>query len=208
MAKQFAAAQSAGRLESKRVLKEAAYAELFKRIVQLKVAYADEPRPIVANDNRGEAQYEEFDRHDFYEQDAAGNWHCILDDERFLFSCDTSAPLASNRQEMWNQTFQAFQMGAYGDPASLDSLLMLWTELEKLHYPLAGDAKDYIEQRIAQQQQMMMQQQAQQMAMAEAQRSQAVEDRDQQAMMEIDRQAREDAWRTAQAMNGQQATRV
>ena len=208
VAKQFSASQSAGRLESKRVLKEAAYAELFKRIVQLKVAYADEPRPIVANDNRGEAQYEEFDRHDFYEQDAAGNWHCILDDERFLFSCDTSAPLASNRQEMWNQTFQAFQMGAYGDPSSLDSLLMLWTELEKLHYPLAGDAKDYIEQRIAQQQQMMMQQQAQQMAMAEAQRAQAVEDRDQQAMMEIDQQAREDAWRTAQAMNGQQATRV
>ena len=200
IAKQFSAAQSAGRLESKRVLKEAAYAELFKRIVQLKVAYADEPRPIVAEDNRGNAQYEEFNRYDFYEQDAAGEWHCILDDDRFLYSCDTSAPLASNREQMWQDSVQMFQMGAFGNPAELDSLLMLWTKLELLHYPGASDTKEYLEQRKQEQ----MQMQAQQEAMAEAQQREAMEreqsDREQQILLDLDRQAREDARQTIQSM--------
>jgi hypothetical protein len=147
VAKQFAAAQSAGRLESKRVLKEAAYAELFKRIAQLKVAYADEPRPVVASDDRGEAQYEEFNRYDFYEQDAAGQWHCILDDDRFLFSCDTSTPLANNREQMWQDAAQMFQMGAFGQPGSMDALLLYWTKLELLHYPGASDTKEWLEMR-------------------------------------------------------------
>lgn len=200
VAKQFSAAQSAGRLESKRVLKEAAYAELFKRIVQLKVAYADEPRPIVAEDNRGNAQYEEFNRYDFYEQDAAGEWHCILDDDRFLYSCDTSAPLASNREQMWQDSVQMFQMGAFGNPAELDSLLMLWTKLELLHYPGASDTKEYLEQRKEAQ----MQMQAQQAAMAEAQQQEALareqSDREQQILLDLDRQAREDARQMAQSM--------
>jgi len=152
VAKQFAASQSAGRLESKRVLKEAAYAELFKRITQLKVAYADEPRPIVATDDRGRAKYERFDRHDFYEQDATGNWHCILDDDRFLFSCDTSAPLASNRQQMWQDTLEMFRLGAFGDPGGEEAQLLLWTKLELLHYPGAGDTKEYLEGKIREQQ--------------------------------------------------------
>ena len=151
VAKQFAAQQSAGRLESKRVLKEAAYAELFKRIVQLKVAYADEPRPVVAEDNRGAAQYEEFSRYDFYEQDAAGNWHCILDDDRFLFSCDISAPLAANRPQMWQEMTQMLRQGAFGSLRDPQTLLMYWTEMEKLHYPNASDAREFMEQRLRQQ---------------------------------------------------------
>ena len=146
VAKQFAASQTAGRLESKRVLKEAAYAELFRRIVELKVAYADERRPIVATDDRGKAKYEEFSRYDFYEQDAAGAWHCILDDDRFLFSCDTAAPLAGNRQQLWQESLEMFRLGAFGDPRSREAQLLLWTKLELLHYPGAGDTKEYLEQ--------------------------------------------------------------
>ncbi len=145
VAKQFAAAQAAGRLESRRVLKEAAYAELFRRIVQLKVAYADEPRPIVAADDRGEAKYEEFDRYDFYERDGAGGWHCILEDDRFLFSCDTSAPPAGDRQRMWQEAGEMFRSGAFGPPGDLRALLLYWTKLELLHYPGAGDTREYLE---------------------------------------------------------------
>lgn len=204
VAKQFAAQQSAGRLESKRVLKEAAYAELFRRIVQLKVAYADEPRPVVAEDNRGAAMYEEFSRYDFYEQDAAGNWHCILDDDRFLFSCDTSAPLAANRPQMWAEMTQMLQLGAFGDPQDPQTLLMYWTEMEKLHYPNASDAREFVEQRIqAMQEQQTAQQQA---ALEEQKRKAAIEaeqrdyDRDQafqQAALEAQRAAMEDARRDA-----------
>ena len=147
VAKEFAAAQSAGRLESKRIMKEAAYAELFKRIVMLKVAYADEPRPIVASDDRGDSKYEEFNRYDFYEQDERGEWHCILEDDRFLYSCDTSTPLANNREQMWQDASQMFQMGAFGQPGSLDALLLYWTKLELLHYPGAADTKEYLEKK-------------------------------------------------------------
>ena len=147
MAKQFAAQQSAGRLESKRVMKEAAYAELFKRIVMLKVAYADEPRPIVAEDDRGRAKYEEFNRYDFYEQDERGQWHCILGEDRFLFSCDSSAPLANDRERMWQEASRMFQLGAFGDPGDPDARILFWSKLEQLHYPGAGDTKEYLEKR-------------------------------------------------------------
>ncbi|MBQ0125951.1 MAG: hypothetical protein KBS59_06490, partial [Clostridiales bacterium] len=45
-AKQFAAAQSAGRLESKRRLKQMAYQKIYERMFKNRLAYADEPRPI------------------------------------------------------------------------------------------------------------------------------------------------------------------
>lgn len=210
VAKQFSAAQAAGRMESKRVLKEAAYAELFKRIVMLKVAYADEPRPVVASDNKGQPLYEEFNRYDFYEQDESG-WHCILDDDRFLFSCDTTAPLANNRERMWQETTTMFQMGAFGNPQQTETLLLFWTKMDLLHYPGAADTKAHYEQlmqqQMMQQQMMMAQQQAMQQAQMQAQQMQAEQqnrqqraDAEQQAMRDADSQARNDAWRTVQQM--------
>jgi hypothetical protein len=224
VAKEFAAQQSAGRLESKRVMKEAAYAELFKRIVQLKVAYADEPRSVVATDDRGQAQYEEFNRYDFYEQDDKGEWHCILDDERFLFSCDTSTPLANNREAMWQDATQMLQMGAFGNPGDINTLLLFWTKLELLHYPGASDTKEYLtklqEQQMALQQQQMAMQQAQQQAAMEqqaqaaaleqarfqAERQDKQADRraaEQQMMIDTDNRAREDARNAVQQMLAQ-----
>ena len=147
VAKQFAASQSAGRLESKRVMKEAAYAELFKRIAMLKVAYADEPRSVVATDDRGRAKYEEFNRYDFYEQDEKGAWRCILGDDRFLFSCDTSAPLVKNREQLWQETAKMYQMGAFGDLGDPDTRILFWSKLEQLHYPGAGDTREYLEKK-------------------------------------------------------------
>jgi RNA polymerase subunit RPABC4/transcription elongation factor Spt4 len=214
VAKQFSAAQAAGRMESKRVLKEAAYAELFRRIVMLKVAYADEPRPVVASDNRGQAQYKEFNRYDFYEQDENGEWHCILDDDRFLFSCDTTAPLANNREKMWQETTTMFQMGAFGDPAQVDTLLLYWTKMDLLHYPGAGDTRAYLEELKNQQMQMQAQMAAQQQAMqdaqmqaqamaAEQQNRQQRADAERKTMLDIDSQARNDAWRTVKQMLAQ-----
>ena len=199
VAKQFAAQQSAGRLESKRVMKEAAYAELFKRIVQLKVAYADEPRSVVATDDRGQAQYEEFNRYDFYEQDEQGQWHCILDDERFLFSCDTSTPLANNREAMWQDATQMLQMGAFGQPGDINTLLLFWTKLELLHYPGAADTKEYLtklqkKQLALQQQQMQMQQAQQQAQMQQQAQAAALE----QARFQAERQDKQADRRAAE----------
>ena len=144
VAKQFAAAQSAGRLESKRVLKEAAYAELFRRIVQLKLAYADEPRAVVTGE-RGEGKYEAFDRYDFLEQDENGEWRWILD--RFAFSCDVSTPLAGNREKLWENAAAHLRAGAFGDPADPETLLLYWRKLERLHYPGAAETLAALEAR-------------------------------------------------------------
>ena len=167
-AKEFAAAQSAGRLESKRVMKDAAYAALFEAMFKFKLAYTDEPRPVVSNDIHGNAQYETFNRYDFLEQDAAGEW-CWND--QFLFSCDTSAPLASNREAMWQETRMNLQTGAFGDPAQIQTLILFWTKMELLHYPGAGETRAYLEEELHKQQ--LQQQMAMQMQMAQQQMQQA-----------------------------------
>ena len=172
-AKEFSAAQAAGRLESKRVLKDAAYAQLFEAMFKFKLAYTDEPRPVVSYDNHGRAEYKQFNRYDFLDQDEAGNW---VWNDRFIFSCDTSAPLASNREAMWQETRMNLQTGAFGDPANLQTLILFWTKMEMLHYPGAGETKSYLEEELQrqqlQQQQMMqiqMQMQQQQMQVQQAQ---------------------------------------
>lgn len=157
-AKEFAAAQSAGRLESKRVLKNAAYAALYEAIFKFKLAYTDEPMPVVSTDNRGGAVYDEFSRYDFLEQDETGEW---VYNDKFLFSCDTSAPLANNREAMWQETRLNLQTGAFGDPSSLDTLILFWTKMDALHYPGSSDTLDYLKELQQRQMQAQIQQQRQ-----------------------------------------------
>ena len=156
-AKEFAAAQTAGRLESKRVMKNAAYARLFEVIFKFKLAYADEPRPITSKDVNGNTEYLEFNRYDFLEQDENGEWYW---NDAFLFSCDSTAPLATNREAMWQETRMNLESGAFGNPAELPTLILFWSKMEMLHYPGAAETKAYLEKRLAEEQQAMMQQQA------------------------------------------------
>ena len=169
-AKEFAAAQSAGRLESKRVMKNAAYAALFEAMFKFKLAYCDEPRPVTAHDDQGNPVYEEFNKWDFLEQDEAGEWYW---NDQFLFSTDDTAPLANNREAMWQEARMNLQTGAFGDPSQLQTLILFWSQMETLHYPMAAEAKQYLEQQLQQQQaaqqaQMMQMQAAQQEQMGQA----------------------------------------
>ena len=168
VAKEFSAAQAAGRLESKRVMKDAAYAQLFEAMFKFKLAYADEPRPVTSRDLQGNTTYEEFNRYDFLEQDVTGEWYW---NDQFLFSCDTSTPLANNREAMWQETRENLQTGAFGDPTDVRTLILFWTKMELLHYPGAADTKAFLEQRLQEQmqQEMMMQQQMLQQAQQQAQ---------------------------------------
>ena len=144
-AKQFSAAQSAGRLESKRVMKQAAYAEMFELMFKFQLAYADEPRSVTYKDAQGKNVYAEFNRYDFLEQDGDGQWYW---NDQFLFSCDNASPLASNREAMWQETRQNLQSGAFGNPTATDTLILFWGKMELLHYPGAGETKKYLEQRL------------------------------------------------------------
>lgn len=201
-AKEFAAAQSAGRLESKRVMKDSAYAALFEAMFKFRLAYADEPRPVVADDIHGNVEYKEFNRYDFLEQDAAGEWTW---NDQFLFSCDTSAPLANNREAMWQENRMNLQTGAYGDPTQLQTLILFWSRMEQLHYPGAGDTRAYLEEEMQRQVQMQQMQMMQQQAMQQAQMAQQAQQVAPQQQPGLDRQtaqaimakAREDAARAA-----------
>ena len=159
-AKEFAAAQSAGRLESKRVMKAAAYAQLFELMFKFALAYSDEPRPVVYKDHRGDTVYEEFNRYDFLEQDAAGVWFW---NDQFLFSVDTNAALENNRAAMWQETRMNLQTGAFGNPQQTETLILFWGKMEELHYPGAATTKKFLEERLEREQaaaQMAMQAQA------------------------------------------------
>lgn len=160
-AKEFAASQSAGRLESKRMLKRAAFARLYELIFKFKLAYADEPRPVISKDDTGENKYDYFDRHDFLEQTADGGWRYVDD---FIFSTDDASALAVNRQNMWQELTSQLQAGAFGDPTNLNTLILYWTSMEQEHYPGASEKKQYIKEQLAAQQE-AMQQQAMQQAM-------------------------------------------
>lgn len=156
-AKEFSAAQTAGRLESKRMMQNSAFAKLFELIFKFRLAYADEPRPVISTDEKGNRTYAEFNRMDFLAKDDAGQWYW---NDRFLFSCDVSAPLASNREAMWQETRQNFQSGAFGDPTQIGTLILFWTKMELLHYPDAAQTKRYLmEEQIRQQEEIMRQQQ-------------------------------------------------
>ena len=150
-------------------MKDAAYAELFEMMFKYALAYSDEPRSVTYKDSRGETVYEEFNRYDFLEQDADGGWHW---NDQFLFSCDTSAPLASNREAMWQETRLNFQQGTFGPPQDLESLIMFWTKMAELHYPGAEDTLDYLQEMLQQQQMQQQQMQQQQMMMQRAQMEQ------------------------------------
>ena len=144
-AKEFSAAQAAGRMESKRVMKQAAWAALYEAIFRFKLAYAAEPRSVVGSDGRGGTVYGTFDRWDFLERDAAGDW-CWND--RFLFSCDSGSPAAGNREALWQEARMNLQTGAFGDPADPRTLVLFWTRMKALRYPLAGETLEMVKERV------------------------------------------------------------
>ena len=175
-------------------MKDAAYAALFEAMFKFKLAYADEPRPVVSHDTRGNAEYRAFNRYDFLDRDEAGQWHW---NDRFLFSCDTSAPLASNREAMWQETRMNLQTGAFGDPASLQTLVLFWTKMEMLHYPGAGETKSYLEEELRRQAQMQQAQMQMQMAMQQQQAQMEAQAQEAEIAGNVISQARQDAHRAA-----------
>lgn len=142
------------------MMKQAAYADIFEVMFKLMLAYADEPRSYRAKDKLGNEVYRVFNRYDFLEQDAAGEWYW---NDRYLFSTDSSGTLAQNREAMWQETRMNLQQGAFGDPNNVDTLIMFWTLMAGLHYPLAGVIKANLEEQKKQQEQMMQMQQQQEM---------------------------------------------
>lgn len=154
-AKQLQIQQAAGRLNSKRQMKNAAYAEIDKIIFQYYLAYADEPRPAAYKDAFGTMQNTMFNRYDFIERDETGEYYY---NDEFLFSCDASADLDSSREMLWQENRQNFAGGAYGDPKMPQTQLIFWLNMERAHYPFARDNVERLREEIRRQQQLEQQQ--------------------------------------------------
>lgn len=150
-AKQFSANQSAGRLQSKRQMKNEAYAELYRTIFQFMLAYSDQAVPVTSQGPDGSRQYAHFNRYDFLRVDSAGELYW---DDEFLFTIDPSATLSSNRDALWSQMDLKFQNGAYGPLNEKETLLRYWTQLALTNFPFAQNMKESIAQSIAQEQEM------------------------------------------------------
>ena len=134
VAKQVQVNQSAGRLESKRRMKNSAYASLYEIIFQLYLAYADEPRPISYKDALGRVRNTQFNRYAFIERDEAGEWYY---NDQYLFSADNASDVDIYKQYLWDSNLNLYRSGAFGDPTSPESRATYWRQMERAGYPFA-----------------------------------------------------------------------
>lgn len=149
-AKQYSINQAAGRLESKRVMKNDAYAKLYEMMFKFWLAYADDPLPITGSGVNGEQDFDILDKKDFIKKDAAGEYYW---NDEFLFETDPTSTMMANREAMWQQIDMKLQSGAFGQLGSLETMRLYWSLMEKNHYPNAGDVLQQVEMMMAEQQQ-------------------------------------------------------
>lgn len=156
-AKQYSINQAAGRLESKRTMKNNAYAALFKMIFQFWLAYADTPIPMSFQKEDGTFDFAHFNRYDYLKKDDAGEWYW---NDEFIFETDTTSTIMTNREAMWNAADVKYQAGAFGQIGDLKSLVLYWKFMEKANYPNAGEILADLRERLQEQQAQMIQAQA------------------------------------------------
>lgn len=144
-AKQYSINQAAGRLESKRVMKNSAYAELYRMIFRFWLAYADQPIPLSLQKEDGTYEFTHFNRYDFLKKDDAGEWYW---NDEFIFETDITSSVMTNREAMWNAADVKYQSGAFGPIGDLESLILYWTFMSKANYPNAGEVLSNLQRRL------------------------------------------------------------
>ena len=135
-AKQVSAAQAAGRMESKRRMKDAAYADLYELMFKYLLAYCDEKRTYARMTPSGEYIKGKFNRYNYLDGEVGNVYY----NDRFLFGVDDASTLATNRTAMWQETTNNFAVGTFGNPADPQTLMLYWNVMKGLNYPLAKTA--------------------------------------------------------------------
>lgn len=95
-AKEIAAAQASGRLESKRKMKEAAYANLYHLMFKFLLAYCDERRTFSRVTPEGQYIEGKFSRYNYLDGEPGDVYY----NDRFLFAVDSASVLQSDRQAL------------------------------------------------------------------------------------------------------------
>lgn len=134
-AKQYAAMQSAGRIESLRVMKSAAFAGVYELMLKYLLAFSDEPRKFVKILPDGKQEEMVWNKYMFLAKDKYGD---IYYRDDFTFNTDGASSLSQNRVQMWQETQDKFVQGAFGNPADPRTLKMFWNTMDSLGYPLAN----------------------------------------------------------------------
>lgn len=133
-AKEFAAAQSAGRIESLRVMKSAAFAGVYELVLKFLLAFSDEPRTFVKVLPDGNVEEEQWNKYMFLAKDKYGN---IYYRDDFKFGSDPVATLSQNRVAMWQETQTQFMQGTLGDINDPRTRELFWNIMDQQQYPLA-----------------------------------------------------------------------
>lgn len=150
-AKQYQINQAAGRLDSKRTLKNEAYAKLYEIMFKFWLAFSDNASEITSTDKDGNTTHETLDRREFLRIDKNGDFYW---DDEFIFETDPTSTLMQNREMMWNQTDMKLQSGAFGPVGDLETARAYWTIMKANGYPNASVCLNLIEERLAEQKQM------------------------------------------------------
>lgn len=146
-AKKLQVEQAAGRLESKRKMKQSAYAEIDRILFEYHLAYADEPCPFSYKDAFGRQKSGAFCRHDFLDyRPEIGRYEY---DDEFLFSVDPAGGVEQQREQLWEQNLQNLTSGTFGDPSDPATLLHYWQCQERARYPFAKENVEYFRARIS-----------------------------------------------------------
>ena len=145
-AKQVQVEQAAGRLESKRKMKQTAYAEIDRILFEYYLAFADEDRPISYKDAFGKQKNAVFNRYDFIVYRPETGKYEYNDD--FLFSVDLGGGVEQRREELWQKNLENLTAGTLGDPSDPATLLHYWLCQERARYPYAKENVEYFRARI------------------------------------------------------------
>ena len=145
-AKQLAAAQSAGRLESKQRMKVEAYGELYRKMFKFLLAYADETQHYVKYDMNGDILQMTFNRYMFLKKNPDNGQ--IYWDDNFIIEAD-NASLISNKQEMWEIITQQFLSGSLGNIADPAVLKLYWNIMKQLQFPFGAAIQQNLIERQA-----------------------------------------------------------
>lgn len=133
-AKMYAAAQSAGRIQSLREMKAAAFAGVYELVLKYLLAFTNEPIQFTRVLPNGDVSEVEWNKYMFLAKGPYGEYY-YRDD--FQFNTDAASTLSQDRASMWQETDNKFIQGMFGNPADPRNIELYWNIMSSFDYPLA-----------------------------------------------------------------------
>ena len=133
--------QATGRLQSKRRMKNTAYAELDRIIFEHYLAFADDGRLLYHKDAYGRVHESVFSRFNFIEIDRTSGLYYY--DDSYLFSVDQNGGAEYQREALWKRNLENLEAGTLGDKSDPVTLLRYWQCQQRAYYPHARENVEY-----------------------------------------------------------------